>query len=182
VSAAPAFATAPLSTRRFKPFYSLSHVSSFFNDSAGAPRPNQPRCASVLALIEDDAGRLLLEHRSDAPAWSLIGGAVEHDETFTDALRREVYEETGLRVAHYEFFGTFSSPARIISYSGGAVFQLASLAYSVRVADTSELRVSAESTELRFFARSELPPKRLAATQQPIIERYLSGIQPPFLD
>jgi 8-oxo-dGTP pyrophosphatase MutT (NUDIX family) len=157
-------------------------VSTFFNDSAEAPRPNQPRCASVLALVEDDAGRLLLEHRSDAPAWSLIGGALEHDETFVEGLRREVYEETGLQVVSYDFFGTFSSPARIIAYADGNVFQLASLAYSARVADTSELRVSSESTELRFFARSELPPKHLAATQRPVIERYLSGMKPPFLD
>jgi 8-oxo-dGTP pyrophosphatase MutT (NUDIX family) len=157
-------------------------VSSFFNEPAGAPRPNQPRCASVLALIEDDAGRLLLEHRSDAPAWSLIGGALEHDETFTEGLCREVYEETGLQVVSHELFGTFSSPSRIIAYPDGNVFQLASLAYSVRVADTGGLRVSSESTELRFFARSELPLEHLAATQRPIIERYLSGQQPPFLD
>lgn len=157
-------------------------MSSFYNDGAGAPKPNQPRRASVLALIEDHAGRLLLEYRSDSPAWSLIGGALEHDETFLGGLKREVYEETGLTVVSWEFFGTFSSPSRVIAYADGNVFQLASLAYSVRVADTSVIRVSSESTELRFFARSELPPEHLAATQQPIIERYLSGENPPFLD
>jgi 8-oxo-dGTP pyrophosphatase MutT (NUDIX family) len=157
-------------------------VSSFFNDPALAPRPNQPRCASVLALIEDADDRLLLEHRSDAPAWSLIGGALEHDETFAQGLAREVWEETGLQIVSYEFFGTFSHPGRTIAYADGNIFQLASLAYTVRVADTSALRPSPESTELRFFASSELPPEPLAATQVAIIQRYLSDDVPPFLD
>ena len=112
---------------------------------------------------------------------SVIGGALEHDETFAEGLRREVREETGLKVVGYEFFGTFSHPGRTIAYADGNIFQLASLAYTVRVADTSRLRRSAESTELRL-ALAQLPPEHLAATQVPIIERYLSDDAPPFLD
>lgn len=46
----------------------------------------------------------------------------------------------------------------------------------------SPLRTSEESVELRFFAREELPPPELAPTHVPILERYLSGEPPPFLD
>jgi ADP-ribose pyrophosphatase YjhB (NUDIX family) len=93
-----------------------------------------------------------------------------------------VREETGLEVEAYELFGTFSDPGRVSAYADGNVYQLVTVVYSVRVAAASSPRVSPESVELRFFARDELPPARLAATHEPIIERYLGGEVPPFLD
>jgi ADP-ribose pyrophosphatase YjhB (NUDIX family) len=136
----------------------------------------------VIALIEDDRGRLLLDRRADAPVWALIGGTLDNDETFVEGLRREVREETGLDIAQYEFFGTFSDPGRVVAYPDGNIFQLASLVYRVRVADLSKLRLSEESTEFRFFARAELPPDDLAATHRPILRRYLGSEAPPFFD
>ena len=96
--------------------------TAFFNDAAVAPRPNHPRLPSVIELIEDDQGRLLLDRRADAPVWALIGGSLENDETFVEALRREVHEETGLNIVDYDFFGTFSDPGRVIAYPDGNIW------------------------------------------------------------
>ena len=85
--------------------------SHFYYRDPAAPEPNNRRTLSVIALIERDES-LLLERRSDAPLWSLIAGMVEDTETLTDALRREVFEETGLTVTNYELFGTFSDPTQ----------------------------------------------------------------------
>ena len=146
-----------------------------------APEPNHRRTLSVIALIERDES-LLLERRSDAPLWSLIAGMVEDTETLTDALRREVFEETGLTVTNYELFGTFSDPTRIVSYPDGNVYRIASFVYAVGVASFDDLRPSSESEELRFSPKAELLTLDLPPTQRPVVDKLLSGDPPPHLE
>jgi 8-oxo-dGTP diphosphatase len=53
------------------------------------------------AVVRDDAGRLLLIRRANAPSeglWSVPGGRVEIGESPAEAAVREVREETGLEV------------------------------------------------------------------------------------
>jgi 8-oxo-dGTP pyrophosphatase MutT (NUDIX family) len=155
--------------------------SRFYYRDPAAPEPNHPRTLSVIALIERD-GSLLLERRRDASLWSMIAGMVHDSETLTDALRREVREETGLTVTSYELFGTFSDPTRIVSYPDGNVFRVASLVYSVGVASFEGLRASRESEELRFFSKEGLLAIDLPATQRPVLEKLLSSAPPPHLE
>ena len=159
----------------------MAERSHFYYRDPAAPTPNHPRTLSVIALIERD-GSVLLERRSDAPVWSLIAGMVRDTETLTDALRREVQEETGLSVASYELFGTFSDPTRIVSYPDGNVYRFASFVYLVAAASIDGLRPSSESEELRFFPESVLLELDLPATQRHIIERFRSGDPPPHLE
>ncbi|MEW2474349.1 NUDIX domain-containing protein [Micromonospora gifhornensis] len=60
------------------------------------------RCAG--ALIVDPEGRLFFQRRSPdrrlfPNCWDIVGGHLEPGETVEEALRREVLEETGWRVA-----------------------------------------------------------------------------------
>ncbi len=60
-----------------------------------------------MCMIYDDSGRVLVQDRTD-PKWQGIafpGGHVEHGEAFVDAVKREVYEETGLRVFELQMCG-----------------------------------------------------------------------------
>lgn len=55
-------------------------------------------------------GRLLMVRRGREPArglWTVPGGRVEFGEYITDALRREVEEETGLQVDVGDLLGIF---------------------------------------------------------------------------
>ncbi|HKP53040.1 MAG TPA: NUDIX domain-containing protein [Chloroflexia bacterium] len=56
------------------------------------------------ALLVDPAGRVLLQHRdANAPTspntWATPGGHIEPPETPEEAVRRELFEETGLRIS-----------------------------------------------------------------------------------
>jgi 8-oxo-dGTP diphosphatase len=69
----------------------------------------------VGAVIKDDKGRLLLIKRGHEPSaglWSLPGGRIEPGETDTEALVREMREETGLMVEAGRLLGTVQRPAR----------------------------------------------------------------------
>ncbi|NVO13170.1 MAG: NUDIX hydrolase [Rhodoplanes sp.] len=62
--------------------------------------PTRPFLAVSAAVFR--AGRVLLVRRAKAPStgpWTLPGGAVETGETLHEAVLREVFEETALRVA-----------------------------------------------------------------------------------
>lgn len=53
-----------------------------------------------LCMVYDDDGRVLVQQRrkSSWPGISFPGGHVEPGESFVEAVIREVYEETGLRI------------------------------------------------------------------------------------
>lgn len=67
----------------------------------------------VIAVISDDIGRYLigchphLEHKPYPGLWDMPGGKVEPDEDFSNALRREVKEETGYTVTNETLIAVF---------------------------------------------------------------------------
>ncbi len=73
----------------------------------------------VGAVVLDGAGRLLLIQRGHAPSaglWSVPGGHVEPGESLTDAVVREVREETGLTVSPGVVVGRLSIPGDGVVY------------------------------------------------------------------
>ena len=129
----------------------------------------------MLALIEDVSGSLLLERRSDCGRWGLPGGAVEPHEALEDALRREVFEESGLAVSGCSLLCISADPSRVVRYPDGNVVRLLTFAYTAEVEDIGTLRRSEESLEVRFVPREELSGLDVIETARPILERFLSG-------
>jgi len=83
----------------------------------------------VGAVIRDDEGRLLLIKRGHEPGaglWSLPGGRIEPGETDTEALAREMREETGLTVKVGRRLGSVRRPGL-----GGDVIDISDYAATV---------------------------------------------------
>src|ERR1700720_4933556 len=63
------------------------------------PRLRPTKEVSVMAWIEDsDQNVLLVRQAGGLKLWTLPGGKVKRGESLMKALKREVYEESGLRV------------------------------------------------------------------------------------
>jgi ADP-ribose pyrophosphatase YjhB (NUDIX family) len=112
----------------------------------------------VEAVIVDAAGRILLGRRTFDPSrglWDLPGGFLDESEQPLDGLRREVREETGLEIETRSFVGIYLEP-----YDGRTVL---CLTWRATPAGGTE-RAADDLSELRWFARDELPLDELAFT------------------
>src|SRR4030067_552334 len=69
----------------------------------------------AVVIVQDEAGRLLLQRRTDTAKWSLPGGALELGETVEDAARREVREETAAAIGRLRLLGV-ASGADLVSH------------------------------------------------------------------
>jgi ADP-ribose pyrophosphatase YjhB (NUDIX family) len=111
----------------------------------------------VSAIILTGEG-LLLQRRSDNGLWGLPGGAVEPGESVSEALVREVKEETGLDVTPLRLIGVYSAPAngQVVTYPDGNVIHYVSSSFECRVV-AGALVCSHESLELGWFDPERLP-------------------------
>jgi 8-oxo-dGTP pyrophosphatase MutT (NUDIX family) len=69
---------------------------------------------SVAGVVVDGQGRALVVKRRDNGRWEAPGGILEHGETIDGAVRREVLEETGLRIEPGALTGVYQNIPRMI--------------------------------------------------------------------
>ena len=91
---------------------------------------------TVLCLVED-GNRILLQNRvkDDWQGYTLPGGHVEKDESFVDAVIREMKEETGLDIKNPKLVGVKQFP---IEYGRYVVFLFKTNEYSGKLLSSNE--------------------------------------------
>ena len=108
-------------------------------------------------IIENAAGEILLQKRRDNGCWALIGGAMEMGETFEEAAKREVREESGLSLGKLEIFKLCSGRDCIIEYPNGDVTFGPGIIFLTKEYKGEIEGDPKEVIEHRFFKKSEIP-------------------------
>lgn len=127
-------------------------------------------CGASVIVIRD--GHILLQKRKDNGCWGYHGGCLELGERLEDAAKRELYEETGLRVNSMKLYGVFSGPELHSVYPhGDEVYNVD----TVYICDDFEGELSADTaevTELRWFPFNEVP-ENLSPPVSRIIREFI---------
>jgi 8-oxo-dGTP diphosphatase len=63
-------------------------------------------------IVEIEGGIVLIERAAEPKGWALPGGFIDYGESAETGARREVLEETGLKVTLKALLGVYSSPER----------------------------------------------------------------------
>ncbi len=152
--------------------------TEFYNDP-DAPKPNRLVVAAS-AVVIDSEGRVLLQRRTDNGLYALPGGTMDLGESLPGAAVREVREETGLDVEITGLVGTYTDPRHVIAYSDGEVRQQFNICFTARITG-GELRISDESTDLRFVTPSGFADLPMHHTQRLRLQHFLEGRTTPYL-
>ena len=124
----------------------------------------------ICAVAMTSDGRVLLVRRSDTGSWALPGGTLEWGEQLSDALPREIEEETGARwVRMKRVTGVYSRPDRDPRFHAVTVCVLAEVAEPIRGPHNP-----VEIRDARLFAADELPAP-LAMGMTDMLQHALEG-------
>ncbi|MFJ9458089.1 NUDIX domain-containing protein [Kitasatospora sp. NPDC101447] len=124
-----------------------------YEDDPDAPAANSLVPAASVVVV-DDAGRVLLQRRTDNGMWALPGGTMDIGESIAGCGIRETREETGIDIEITGIVGTYTDPRHVFAYDDGEVRQEFSVCLLGRPLG-GELRVSDESYEVAWFAPAE---------------------------
>jgi ADP-ribose pyrophosphatase YjhB (NUDIX family) len=110
---------------------------------------------SVGGLIENDEGKILMIKSPDR-GWEIPGGQVEARETLTDALKREVKEETGIDIEVGKLRAVFSNIGNLVQPDGvSPIGSIVNFGFTGK-AVSGELTTSDESLEVNWFDMEQI--------------------------
>jgi 8-oxo-dGTP diphosphatase len=143
-------------------------------DDRRYPRHPLPGVGAILL----DGERVLMARRGKEPLkgwWSLPGGLLEVGESLSDAVRREVREETGLEI---EILGVFEIFERIMRDGAGQPeYHYVLIDYLCRAAG-GDLRPGDDVCEVKWARREELGDLQITEGTLAVIERAFCGADP----
>jgi NAD+ diphosphatase len=125
---------------------------------------------TAFAFVERD-GRYLVLERGQEPyrgRWELPGGFVETGESPAEAVRREVFEETGLHVETTSILGAYTS-----RYGDDGKWTV-DVAFHCQ-APPGDLSLSTESSDATWVSIERMPPLAFAG-ERSAFEEFKQGL------
>ena len=117
------------------------------------------RVGVAVALI-NEAKDILLERRKDCGWWGVTGGKLDVGETIEQCAIREIQEECNIKLVDEDLnlLGVYSNPkeGRILQYPDNRV-HLVDVVFFTHPNNFTNLKISDESLEIRFFRFNNLP-------------------------
>ncbi|MBT9275966.1 NUDIX domain-containing protein [Phycicoccus sp. MAQZ13P-2] len=135
---------------------------------------------SVVAIVRDEEGRVLLIHKTDNNLWALPGGGHEIGESIPETVVREVKEETGYDVVVETITGIYTNPHHVMAYDDGEVRQQFSIAFRAKCVG-GHSRTSSESSEVAWVRPDDLGALDLHPSMRLRIQHALEDRDTPFL-
>ncbi|WP_319421452.1 NUDIX hydrolase [Pleurocapsa sp. FMAR1] len=123
---------------------------------------------TIIPVLPD--GRIVLIQRSDTGQWGLPGGMIDWGEDIPHAARRELREETGLKLTKIKSLrGVYSDPQRDP--------RLHSISILLEVEAVGELipEDKLEVLQVKAFTRDELPLGNLSHDHDRQLKDYFEG-------
>ena len=122
----------------------------------------------IKGLIEDAVGRVLLLKADTSKFklqqkayWDIPGGRIQEGQSVTEALQREIAEETGIKkIAKAKFFTSVISN-HLIPLKDGKRAGLVLMIYKVKIPKESKIVLSEEHTGVEWVDKKEAA-KRLS--------------------
>ncbi len=148
-------------------------IVTFYRGHPNPPKTTQGAHLGANVILTCN-GKLLLEKRRDSDTWGLVGGGVKNHETELQAIVREVYEELGIRIPREKFtkLGVYGEPGRIAAYCDGSIWRMVIVVFGLELEEEPNIRISAESRQMRFFTREELKAIDIVVTHSDIVEDH----------
>lgn len=114
---------------------------------------------AVGIFLFNDKNEILFLVRANDPGKGMLGipgGFINSDESTEDALKREVFEETGLKIDNFNYFG---------SYFGnylykGINYKTVDIIYTGKI-NATDIKISEEEIDYKFLKIDEIDPETM---------------------
>ncbi len=130
--------------------------------------------AAVAGILETPRGILLARRTREPEAGrlDLPGGFVDYDESFEQALTREIHEELNLELAQIQYLGSFPNHYRF----GGVAYFTADAVFVCQVPDLECLRYNDEIAQIVYYAPQEIPISEVGFhSMRQALQKYIAS-------
>ena len=112
---------------------------------------------SVAGIVRNESGEILFQNKGNGEKWSLPAGAIELGEAPAEAVVREVWEETGLKVLPEKLLGVFGGKEFRYEYPNGHKVEYVVFVFECRPVGGEHKPIDSETAELRYFRPDNMP-------------------------